>query len=67
MFESFKGGIGRLHSALDSIEAEDLHAIPRSQLLERAAKLVRARNVIEAELVRASVSPTSSRLPSTTV
>jgi hypothetical protein len=44
--------MGELQSALDSLAAEDLHAMVAPQLLDRTAELVRARNRIDAELAR---------------
>jgi hypothetical protein len=44
--------MGELQSALDSLAAEDLHALVAPQLLDRAGELVRARNRIDAELAR---------------
>jgi hypothetical protein len=44
--------VGELQSALDSLAAEDLHALVAPALLDRTAELVRARNRIDAELAR---------------
>jgi hypothetical protein len=44
--------VGELESALDSLAADDLHAMVAGQLLDRTAELVRARNRIDAELAR---------------
>ena len=44
--------MGELQSALDSLAADDLHAMVAAQLLDRTAELVRARNRIDAELAR---------------
>jgi hypothetical protein len=45
--------VGELQSALDALAADDLHALGGPELLARAAELVRARNRMDAELVRA--------------
>ena len=44
--------MGELSSALDSLAADDLHAMVAPQVLERVAELVRAANRIAAELTR---------------
>jgi hypothetical protein len=44
--------VSELESALDGLAADDLHAMGSAALLDRTAELVRARNRIDAELVR---------------
>jgi hypothetical protein len=44
--------VGELESALDALAAEDLHGMAASQHVERTARLVRARNRLDAELTR---------------
>jgi hypothetical protein len=44
--------MGELQSTLDALAADDLHALAGALLLERAAELVRARNRMDAELIR---------------
>jgi hypothetical protein len=48
--------MGELQSALDSLAAEDLHALVAPRLLDRTVELVRARNRIDAELARTRVA-----------
>src|SRR3954462_6274211 len=45
-------GVGELHSGLDSLAGDDLHAMTAPELLDRTAVLVAARNRIDAELAR---------------
>ena len=44
--------MGELSSFLDALAADDLHAMPSPQVLERVAELVRVANRIAAELTR---------------
>jgi hypothetical protein len=44
--------VGELQLVLDTLAAEDLHALVAPQLLDRTAELVAARNRIDAELAR---------------
>src|SRR3954447_19847940 len=52
LIEDLGGVVGELQSALDALAAEDLDGLVASQLLDRTAELVRARNRIAAELTR---------------
>src|SRR4051794_23497108 len=52
LIEDLGGVVGELESALDALAAEDLDGLVASQLLDRTAELVRARNRIDAELTR---------------
>ncbi len=51
-FERGRGVVGELASALDALATDDLSAMAAPTVLERTAELVRARNRIDAELVR---------------
>ena len=44
--------MGQLASALDTLAADDLFALPAPALLDREAELLRARNRLDAELAR---------------
>src|SRR3954467_834072 len=52
LIEDLGGVVGELESALDALAAEDLDGLGASQLLDRTAELVRARNRIDTELTR---------------
>src|SRR3954463_6769830 len=52
LIEDLGGVVGELESVLDALAAEDLDGLVASQLLDRTAALVRARNRIDAELTR---------------
>src|SRR3954466_2998111 len=52
LIEDLGGVVGELQSVLDALAAEDLDGLVASQLLDRTAELVRARNRIDAELTR---------------
>src|SRR3954454_23642204 len=52
LIEDMGGVVGELESVLEALAAEDLDGLVASQLLDRTAELVRARNRIDAELTR---------------
>jgi hypothetical protein len=52
LFEAVGGVVGELQSSLDALTADDLHAMPSSEVLERVAELVRVVNRASAELTR---------------